>query len=174
MPLSSCCSPNNTPNLVCCPIDSTPTECYDTLNRYLAFRPPTSQTIHSPTRIVTIELGGIQKLVKRWNGLSCQWGPRVWYYIHKTASFYYGQVFNAFQIALMIDWVHRIPFILPCPTCRFSYTKYIKDFDIPLICSNGVSFYNFFVDMHTAVNVHLGKPVTPNVVVDAYFLPFWI
>ena len=87
-----------------------------------------------------------------------RWGPSAWHFLHTSAAFYPTHPSKAQQEA-MIRFIKSLPIALPCQKCTHECSEFIrKNLDqLPFICSSNDRLFNFYVDLHNAVNRRYGK-----------------
>lgn len=88
------------------------------------------------------------------------WGPAKWFSLH-SGAYYYPERADAKTIELMKGYIHGLPVMLPCKSCSYHATMFIKERekDLDTICSSNYNLFNFFVDFHNYVNKRKGKPL---------------
>lgn len=128
-----------------------------TFHIFQAFIPPTEVSNRSIKELVHSEIAKTQGLLRRWMYVKRLWGPRVWYYIHKTAYAYKrNSGYNEYQKSILEEWVKQVYHLIPCSTCRRGYRKYVNRYSIVDICSTGNIFFEFFHRFHNHVNQKIG------------------
>ena len=119
----------------------------NSINLYIPFRPGGEQTAQT-------DIGYIQHQLLRWSGKSEYWGPRVWYYMHNTASYYVKHgPYTREHVQQLVDWLMNLPRLLPCKKCKYWYRKYVlRKYNLYTICSDKTAFFDFMIDIHNQVN----------------------
>lgn len=139
------------------------------INRMPAFIPKDDPNIHYNVRD---EIGRVQKRLLHWVYVSNFWGPRLWYYMHRTAAEYKKTgVYTGNQIQSLVQWLTDVPLVLPCQKCKYWYRKYIIREDqnrFYTICSDPSLFFDYVLDMHNRINFKLNKPILPYTSEEAY------
>jgi hypothetical protein len=85
-----------------------------------------------------------------------EWGPAAWKFLH-TITFSYPVNPTIDDINIFKSFFTSLQFILPCSSCRKSYSKVLKyiPIDVYLESRNGLTFWLFLV--HNIVNNKLNK-----------------
>lgn len=131
-----------------------------TFHIFRPFIPPTVPELRSVREIVHSEIAKTRGLLTRWMHVKELWGPRVWYYIHRTTYEYKeAESYSLYQCEVLEEWVRQIFFLIPCSACRRRYRKHISSFSIAGICSSGERMFRFYHSLHNRVNRELKKNV---------------
>ena len=87
------------------------------------------------------------------------WGPSFWFVIH-VGTRYYDENPLPYKKQQMKGFILGLSVILPCQECIDHSTAFIlkRWGQIDKIVSDRRLLFNFFVDMHNAVNKRYGKP----------------
>jgi hypothetical protein len=96
----------------------------------------------------------------KWKNDPKLWGPHLWAYLHYSAM-NYPENPSRKEIDEMINWLCSLPVTIPCDNCSKHYRGYIEKNknNLPVICSNKDTLFNFLVDIHNKVNERNGKPI---------------
>ena len=83
------------------------------------------------------------------------WGNYLWGFIHTITIIDYTN--NVNYNTIIIDRLHSITNVFPCPKCKETYKEYLLKLN-NIDTRSPMSLFYWSVDLHNAVNTKLGKP----------------
>ena len=83
------------------------------------------------------------------------WGEHLWAFIH-TICIVDDEHNNYKYHKTVIDKLHGILDVLPCPKCRDTYSYHLQRLE-HIDLNKSMELFYWSVDLHNAVNVKLGK-----------------
>lgn len=88
------------------------------------------------------------------------WGPKKWKDLHCMSLTYPNEPMSP-DMFYMIDYINRIPVILPCEICRKHSKEYLDShcLDIVDAVKSKYNLFAFFVHFHNEVNKRTNKPI---------------